>query len=319
MEPVELIFSTFAGEGHPFYDYNQGFFLDLIEERTPITWERHLNSSLLGQKETMDAIKLGIIHAGEAGFAHHPTRFPLSAIAGLPWLSADYNSGWKAAAEVFMNSPEITAEFLKENVVPMGVAVPSPRAIFSMVPLNSPADFRGKKFRGVANESAIYEYFGATGIPMSLADATVGMKTGVVQGQSQPWWAGVQFGLPELVTNVSEIGYAVMTVSSMGFHQPTFESFPDPVKKAILDSALETVLHFHLSQEDLDRDAKQVYIDAGVPIVTFTEEQIAEMRDLVAPMYDEYLESDPTAQIVFEAWETAVSFYKNNPDALPSR
>ena len=154
---------------------------------------------------------------------------------------------------------------------------------------------------------------------MTLADATVGMKTGVVQGQSQPWWAGVQFGLPDLVTNVSEIGYAVMTVSSMGFHQPTFESFPDSVKKAILDSAMETVIHFHLSQVDLDRDAKQVYSDAGIPIVTFTEEQISEMRAMVAPMYDEYLESDPAAQVVFEAWETAVNFYKNNPDALPSR
>ena len=77
--------------------------------------------------------------------------------------------------------------------------------------------------------------------------------------------------------------------------------------------------HFHLSQVDLDRDAKQVYIDAGTPIVTFTEEQISEMRAMVAPMYDEYLESDPAAQIVFEAWETAVNFYKNNPDALPSR
>ena len=133
MEEITLLFSTFAGDGHPFYDYNQKYFLDLVEERTPITWERHLDSSLLGQKETMDAIKLGIIHAGEAGFAHHPTRFPLAAIAGLPWLSADYNSGWKAAAELFMNSPELAGEFLKENVVPMGVAVPSPRAIFSMV------------------------------------------------------------------------------------------------------------------------------------------------------------------------------------------
>jgi TRAP-type C4-dicarboxylate transport system substrate-binding protein len=318
MEPIELIFSTFAGEGHPFYDYNQGFFLDLIEERTPITWVRHLNSSLLDQPETMDAIKLGIIHAGEAGFAHHPTRFPLSAVAGLPWLSADYNSGWKAAGQVFMTSPEIRAEFLKENVEPMGVAVPSPRAIFSMVEIADPGDMKGKKFRAVANEAAIYELLDATGIYMSLADATVGMKTGVVQGQSQPWWAGVQFGLPDLVTNVSEIGYAVMTVSSMGFHKPTFESFPDEVKKAILESARDTVLHFHLSQEDLDRDAKQVYLDRGIPVVTFTEEQIAEMKEEVAPMYDEFLESHPNAPIVMDAWETAVSFYTKNPDVLPS-
>jgi len=164
----------------------------LVKERTQgrVEIQVFANSQLGGVGEMVDGIKSGAIAMGHHDFASLGKILPNTAVFNAPFIYRD-------AAHALRATDSRTSEALKainaERVQKGGMRIvgsffQGTRHLTSKERVLSPADMRGKKYRGVPVKlwSSMLTGMGAVATPVEVSELATALATGLVVGQENP-------------------------------------------------------------------------------------------------------------------------------------
>ncbi len=165
------------------------------------------------------------------------------------------------------------------------------KQISANVPLISPSDANGLKFRVQPSDVLVaqMEALGASPQPMAFAEVYGALQTGVVDGQENTWsniygqkFFEVQDGITE--TNHGIIDY--MVISSVDF----LDSLDPAVRDQLLTIFNEVTTERNAAVAQVDAEARQAILDAGGVIRELTPEQRAEWVAVMKPVWEQFAE-----------------------------
>jgi tripartite ATP-independent transporter DctP family solute receptor len=164
----------------------------LVKERTQgrVEIQVFANSQLGGVAEMVDGVKSGAIAMGHHDFASLGRILPNTAVFNTPFVYRDAEHALRATDS--RSSPALEA-INKELVDKGGMRIvgsffQGTRHLTSKEKVLTPADMRGKKYRGVPVKlwSSMLTGMGAIATPVEVSELATALATGLVVGQENP-------------------------------------------------------------------------------------------------------------------------------------
>lgn len=171
------------------------------------------------------------------------------------------------------------------------------------VPLNSPSDANGLKFRVQSSDVLVAQMEAIGGSPQKMAFSEVygALQQGVVDGQENTWsniygrkFFEVQDGITE--TNHGIIDYLVVTSVDW------LDSLEPDVREQFLTILEEVTTTRNAEAFAVNEAAKQAIIDAGGTIRQLDDTQRAAWVDAMRPVWDQF--ADDVGQDMIDAAQT---------------
>src|SRR5210317_1263876 len=156
-------------------------------------------------------------------------------------------------------------------------------------PVNVPADLDGVKLRTPkgAWRVKMFKLYGANPTPMAFSDVFTALKTGVIDGQENPYAQIASAKFQEVQKYLSITGH-VYTPAYVLTSKSGFGKLPADVQAALREAAVETQAYVYETAARLENELLTVIKDAGVAVNT------ADKAAFIAaskPIYDDYASS----------------------------
>ena len=158
-------------------------------------------------------------------------------------------------------------------------------------PITKPEDLQGLKMRtnGMKTIDMTFIALGATTTTVPYADLYMGLKTGIADGQENPWVNVMGMKFYEVQKYFTQVNYQ--------FHPDPFyvnadwwNSLPEEFRTIIAECATEMgEYNDQLIDENSDA-AKQTIIDSGAEVYIPTEEELKAFQDACQPVYQQMVD-----------------------------
>lgn len=158
-------------------------------------------------------------------------------------------------------------------------------------PITKPEDLVGLKMRtnGMKTIDLTFQTLGATTTSVPYADLYMGLKTGVADGQENPWVNVEGMKFYEVQKYFTEVNYQ--------FHPDPFyvnaawwNSLPEEYRTIITDCATAMGEYNDQLIDENSGSAKQVIVDSGAEVYEPTAEELAAFQEAMMPVYDKCIE-----------------------------
>ncbi|MEL7126929.1 MAG: DctP family TRAP transporter solute-binding subunit [Pseudomonadota bacterium] len=245
------------------------------------------NSTLYNDDQVLEALLQGDVQMAAPSLSKFEQFTKQFRIFDLPFMFKDIN-----AVDAFQASE--TGQAMKESMTRRGLLGLAfwhngMKQMSANVPLNSPSDANGLKFR-VQNSDVLKAQMAALGgspQPMAFKEVYGALQTGVVDGQENTWsniygqkFFEVQDGITE--TNHGIIDYLVVTGTDW------WDSLDDDVRDQLSTILAEVTEMRNGESTKVNEDAKALIIEAGGEVRSLTAEQRAEWVAVMKPVWDQF-------------------------------
>lgn len=216
----------------------------LVKERTQgrVEIQVFANSQLGGVGEMVDGIKSGAIAMGHHDFASLGKILPATAVFNTPFVYRDAEHSLRATDS--RNSEALQA-INKELVEKGGMRIvgsffQGTRHLTSKEKVLTPADMKGKKYRGVPVKlwSSMLTGMGAVATPVEVSELATALATGLVVGQENPLPNIFNLKLFEVQKYVMLTGH-MQSVLSTFVNEKVWQGIPAADRKIIEDTMYE--------------------------------------------------------------------------------
>lgn len=291
VQAKDLIVSTTASLGSLQYDTTEHFVNIANEKLSAAKLDYKLKFFGSGQlgtdKDTQQKLKLGTIDIALLS-STLATNIPQMAIFELPFLITDRSKLDKIETQVFY--PLIAPEIEKKGYKVIGLWENGFRHITNSTrPINKPEDLKGLKIR-TPNSSwrlKMFQAWGANPTPIPFGDVFIGLRTGVIDGQENPFTNIYAAKLQEVQKYISVTGHvyspAFLTVGSNAY-----KKLPQDVKDIIEASAKESQSWGYKEAERLDKELETKLVESGMQLNVADKQAFI---DASKPIYDEFISS----------------------------
>jgi len=225
----------------------------LVKERTNgrVEIQVFANSQLGGVGEMVDGIKAGAIAMGHHDFASLGKILPNTAVFNAPFIYRDPGHALRATDPRSSDALKaINAELVQKGGMRIvGSFFQGTRHLTSKERVLSPADMRGKKYRGVPVKlwSSMITGMGAVATPVEVSELATALATGLVVGQENPLPNIFNLKLHEVQKFVMLTGH-MQSVLSVFVNERIWQGIPAADRKIIEDTMAE------VGQKTLDWD-----------------------------------------------------------------
>ena len=276
-------------------------FKELVESRSKGRFKVEIYpSAQLGSEEEMaQQVKLGTLTSLIA--ARFEDMSPKLYGTALPFLFRDYDH-----AEKVLKGPigEQFAAYTEAHDMKMLAWTHSGfRQITNNVrPIQKPEDLKGLKIRTPPLENVLktMEAFGATPTPIPFGEVYTALKTGVVDGQENPYvniFTGKFFEVQKYLSEVNYIYIASPFVVGLKWWKSLSPEDQALIKAAALGSA--DLINSLVRSEDLK--AKEAMAKAGLKINTITAADHSAFVAKAAPVYEYFVKKGLVTKDAIEA------------------
>lgn len=261
---AELQFGTTSPPGGMQY-YSSEEFTKRVNERIGDYGEMVLyhSSQLGGDQEMLQKLKLGTLDMSQPSTITS-TVVPEFGMFDLPYLVKDRAHMACIAREIVW--PDLAPKLEEKGYKLIGIWENGFRQITNDVrPINTPEDLEGLKIRtpkGVWRVK-MFETYGAAPVPMAFSEVFVGLQTGVIDGQENPF-GNINAGkFQEVQRYLSESNH-VYTPSFPTASLRKFKTYPEEVQKALMEAAAEVQDWTYEKAAALDEEIRQKLIEGGM-------------------------------------------------------
>lgn len=264
-------------------------FKELLVEKSggSLDVEFYTDGQLGGQTENCESLKAGTLDMTIIDTGTLANYNPAAGILDMPYL---FSTKEQAIETV---SGDIGKDFMDMVTETTGIRPISLQTIaFRSTLLKDTVietldDFKGVKVRIPENPSieACFSALGATPVAIPSGEAYTAVQTGVTNGLEGNMEYIAQMKFYE-VANVFNLTEHVMTFTAFCMSDAVYQSLTAEQQTAIDEAAAEAMDYFYDLYEDIEADAKQAMVDAGV---SFVEIDKAPLIEACAPALEEFV------------------------------
>ena len=292
-----------VGHGHSTsHPVHLGFevFKELLEKKSGGDFKVEIfpNSQLGSEAEMAEMCKLGTMQAVMFG------RFESMGMElytpALPFIFKDYDH-----VNRVLSGPigDYIASFTEDNGLKLlGWAHSGFRQITNNVrPIKSPADLKGLKMRTPPLENILQtmQSFGANATPIAYSELYMALKTGVVDGQENPWVNVVSEKMYEVQKYATEVNYIYMP-GPFCAGLDWWEGLSEEDQRMVGEAAAVATKYTNYITESSNEAYKQKCIDEGMEIYEPTDAERQAFIGMVQPVYDYFIEQGASTQRLIE-------------------
>ncbi|MEL7429257.1 MAG: DctP family TRAP transporter solute-binding subunit [Pseudomonadota bacterium] len=247
------------------------------------------NSTLYDDDKVLEALLNGDVHLAAPSLSKFEKFTKKFRIFDLPFMFANID-----AVDAFQSSE--AGQALKDSMVRRGLKGLAfwhngMKQMSASVPLVSPEDAKGLKFRVQASDVLVaqFEQLGASPQKMSFKEVYGGLQTKVIDGQENTWsniygqkFFEVQDGITE--TNHGIIDYLVVTSDEW------LSGLDAGVRDQFLAILKEVTEARNKESEAVNQDNKAKIVEAGGVVRTLTPEQRQAWVDAMKPVWGKFVD-----------------------------
>lgn len=268
-------------------------FKEIVEEETngAIVVETYHSGQLGDDRIAMEALQLGSQEITSPSTAPVANFIPEFAIFDIPFLFPN-----EQVADTVLDG-EVGTKLLKmleeQNLVGLAYWENGFRDMSNSVrPIESLADFEGLKIRTMENDLhlAAFRELGANPTPMAFTELFTALQQGSVDGQENPLSTIYLEGFHEVQDYISDTHH-IYTPFVFLVSKPFFDGLPEDYQEILKNAAVEAGQYQREVNRAANEEYKQGLIDAGAEFTEMSDEAIAEIREAVQPVVDEFSET----------------------------
>jgi len=247
-------------------------------------------------KDVQQKLKLGTIDIALLS-STLATTVPEMALFELPFLVSDRNQVTQIEKNVVW--PYIAPAAEKKGYTIISFWENGFRNITnSTKPINTPADLAGLKIR-TPNSSwrvKMFKNWGANPTPMSFSDVFIGLQTGVIDGQENPYTNIYSAKLNEVQQYLSVTNH-VYTPAYLTAGNKSYKKLPDDVKAIIKQSSYIAQQWGYAEAVKLEDVLKDKLVAGGMKINIADHQSFV---DASQPIYDDFIANVPNGKVMLE-------------------
>jgi C4-dicarboxylate-binding protein DctP len=265
-------------------------FKELAEKYLPgkVNVEVFPNSQLYGDGKEMEALLLGdvqIIAPALAKFGKYTKKLQ---VFDLPFLFDDIE-----AVGRFQNSPkglELLNSMQDKGIIGLGFLHNGMKQLSANVPLRTPADAKGLKFRIMSSDvlEAQFKDIGANPQKLAFAEVYQALQSGVVDGAENPWSNIYTKKFYEVQKYITESDHGVldyMVVTNANW----WNGLPADVREGLAKAMNEAIAYGNKIALTEDQDYRAKVIAAKkAKVIKLTKAEKAEWRKAMKPVWAQF-------------------------------
>lgn len=277
-------------EGNPRFVSMEKFAQDVSDKTNGhVTVEVYGNGQLGTEKEMLEQVVAGTIQGMRGGQFDFSPRLLMFT---LPFLTQNREQ------VTALLSSDLAGKVCKEAEEETGTVIINlcdaggyRQFSNSKHPITKPEDLKGLKMRtnGMNTIDKTFVALGATTTTIPYSDLYMGLKTGVADGQENPWVNVDGMKFYEVQKYFTEVNYQ--------FHPDPFyinaswwNSLPAEYQEIIQACASEMGTYNDKLIDETQAASRQVVVDAGCEVYTPTDDELKAFQDAVAVVYDQCIE-----------------------------
>ena len=181
---------------------------------------------------------------------------------------------------------------------------------FGKQPLRRLDDFKGKKLRvnATAAERAKMRQFGATAVPMDLAEVVPGLQQGVIDGtmSATAVYVNLKFNdIAKVITQVNDTMIVSVGVVSRGW----LDKLPADLRQIVIEEGRALQPGIMAQSRVLDDAMRKRWAEAGGEFVALAPDEQARVRQLLAGIGDEVTKENAAVQAFYRRLASTAQKY----------
>lgn len=279
-DPVSLKFSYFTSQNNPI-GQTWTWWMDEVEKRSggSITFDAYWDGTLLKADEVVDGLRDGRADVAQITPSFYSGRFPLTAVAELPFASNNVAAISATMAKLSAEDETFQQEWSSQGVRPLGWSVGASSPVVSKKPIASAADIKGKRIRGIDRGSKALKHNGANVLAVAPAELYGSMERGLLDGvYGVPFGALTSMKLEEVGEHTTDLGLGAQTASALAISRSAWDELSDEQRKAIEDVGAEIPAKYAELNAAADANACKVFRENDVELRVLPAAETEKLR-----------------------------------------
>lgn len=172
--------------------------------------------------------------------------------------------------------------------------------------IRKPEDFKGVKFRAVANDiiMATYEAYGASVTPMAYTEVYSGLQLGMIDGEanSLPCVKDMKFYEVQKAITCPKADYLIFTLAA---NTGVWEALPEEGKQAFIEASAMAREDYYEYFHEYEAELISFMEGEGLTYSELTDEEIAVFKDRVEPSWQIFVDSCEDPEVAQELLDLA--------------
>jgi C4-dicarboxylate-binding protein DctP len=265
-------------------------FKELAEKYLPGKVEVQVfpNSQLFGDGKEMEALLLGDVQILAPSLSKFGKYTKKLQVFDLPFLFEDIE-----AVDRFQNSAkghELLTSMQGKGIVGLGFLHNGMKQFSANVPLRTPADAKGLKFRIQPSDVLEAQFKAVGGNPQKIAFAEVyqALQSGVVDGAENPWSNIYTKKFYEVQKYITESDHGVLDYMVVA-NENWWNGLPDDVKKGLTEAMKESIAYGNKIAMTEDTDYRAKVIEAKkAEVIKLTKAEKEQWRNAMKPVWSQF-------------------------------
>jgi C4-dicarboxylate-binding protein DctP len=218
----------------------------------------------------------------------------------IPLLFKDPAHAEKVLLDPAMNR-EIMTLGADKGIQIVSVYTFAPAHYFGKQPIRKLDDFKGKKLRVNATpaERAKMRQFGASAVPMDLAEVVPGIQQGVIDGtmSAAAVYVNLKFiDIGKVLTEVND----TMIISVGAVSRPWLDKLPADLRAMVIEEGMKLQPRINPQSRVMDEAMVKRWRDAGGELVKLPEADQQRVRQLLSGVGEEVTKDNPSANAFYK-------------------
>lgn len=262
------------------------WFMDEVSKRSAgrLTFETYYAGALLNSADLYPGLSRGAADiVTNTPSAYSPAEYPLSSIT-LPYITSDVEAATKAFNDLYRSSPELKAEYAKQNVLMLYSYGAMENTLWTHKQVNDLNDLKGLRVRAVLGVGEAFSQLGATPVAMGIGDSLEGFKRKAIDAlSSMPFDIAMGLGLPKVAPFVSDAGgMGVYAMYTTAINKKTFEALGAADQKIVLEVANEVPTRYLGLINTMQDDAVKAAVGTGLKAYKVPDAEANKWRSIVS-------------------------------------
>lgn len=264
-------------------------FKEIVEEKSEgrIKVEIYPAEQIGPGRQAIEALQLGsmeMINMPVAFFAGFDMKYSL---VDMPFLFPNEDVLWKTLEGDI--GTELLDLLVDQDMKGVAFYAEGWRQMTNNFPIRTPADFKGKKIRGMNAPVILSQYkaWGANPVALDYSEVYNALQQGVVQGQENPLLSinDKKFYEVQDYLILSDHNY----LSYVLFANNTWlESLPEDLREIVFETGVDVAKDHRVRMDEANDGYLETIKASGIEIIELTDEERAVFREASEPVYEEF-------------------------------
>lgn len=238
----------------------------------------------------MQSIRDGVADLGSVIAVYFPVEMITYGIADLPLQNPDPWVGMRATDELMRTNEQITKALADQNLVYVGSYTTSAVQVGCKgKPIETVADIKGKKIRGVGTYGKVFADLGATPVDMTVYEAYQGMETGLIDCTQTYSYLVEALKFDEVLSSYTIVDWGQVGGLGIMMNKSSFDALTPEQQDAIRKAGAGMADEFGRILGAANEKSLQILKDKGTPIYTLGDADRATLNEAGQKYVDDWV------------------------------